>query len=82
MIKRELEKDPKLRNTDWDRFLPKFKSKNVPRRKPKIKKKKKAYNPFPPPQPESKIDKMLASGELPLETKFKKRAVNKIKNKK
>lgn len=72
MIKRELEKDPKLRNTNWERFLPKFKSKNVPRRKPKIQKKKKPYNPFPPPQPESKIDKILASGELTLNSKDKK----------
>ncbi|XKL63115.1 hypothetical protein PGB90_005479 [Kerria lacca] len=72
MIKRELEKDPKLKNENWDRFLPKFKSKNVPRQKPFVKKKKKPYNPFPPPQPESKIDKMLESGELNLINKNKK----------
>ncbi len=66
MIKRELERDPKLRNENWDRFLPKFKSKNVPRKKPKVTRKKKPYNPFPPPPPESKIDKMIETGELKL----------------
>lgn len=64
MIKRELMKDPKLANEDWSRFLPKFKNKNISKRKqPKVKKPKKEYTPFPPAQPESKIDKQLASGE-------------------
>ncbi|PSN39901.1 KRR1 small subunit processome component [Blattella germanica] len=64
MIKRELAKDPKLKNENWARFLPKFNSKNLSKRKqPKKKKTKKEYTPFPPPQPESKIDKQLASGE-------------------
>ncbi|XP_023170449.1 KRR1 small subunit processome component homolog [Drosophila hydei] len=64
MIKRELMKDPKLANEDWSRFLPKFKNKNISKRKqPKNKKPKKEYTPFPPQQPESKIDKQLATGE-------------------
>ncbi|XP_017875601.1 KRR1 small subunit processome component homolog [Ceratina calcarata] len=64
MIKRELAKDPKLKNENWERFLPKFNSKNISKRKqPKNKKEKKPYTPFPPPQQESKIDKMIASGE-------------------
>ena len=54
MIKRELAKDPALKNENWDRFLPKFKSKNVKRKKVKIKEKKE-YTPFPPPQQESKV---------------------------
>ncbi|XP_012265450.2 KRR1 small subunit processome component homolog [Athalia rosae] len=65
MIKRELAKDPKLKNENWERFLPKFSSKNVSKRKqPKNKKTKKEYTPFPPAQTESKIDKQLASGEF------------------
>lgn len=64
MIKRELAKDPKLKNEDWERFLPKFNSKNVAKRKqPKKKKVKKPYTPFPPPQQESKLDIQLATGE-------------------
>ncbi|MES1907953.1 MAG: Ribosomal RNA assembly protein mis3 [Cercozoa sp. M6MM] len=63
MIKRELEKDPALANENWERFLPKFRKKNVQRRKPHIIKKKKPYTPFPPaPQP-SKKDLELESGE-------------------
>ncbi|KAK9303974.1 hypothetical protein QLX08_004547 [Tetragonisca angustula] len=76
MIKRELAKDPKLKNENWERFLPKFNSKNISKRKqPKNKKEKKPYTPFPPPQQESKIDKMMASGEyfLKEEQKIAKR---------
>lgn len=56
MIKRELAKDPKLRNENWERFLPKFVNKNINKRKqPKNKKDKKPYTPFPPAQTESKV---------------------------
>ena len=65
MIKRELAKDPKLAGESWDRFLPSFKKKNVPRKKPqKVREGKKGErSPFPPPQMPSKIDLQLESGE-------------------
>ncbi|KAG1418480.1 hypothetical protein G6F57_023719 [Rhizopus arrhizus] len=63
MIKRELAKDPKLANESWDRFLPKFKKKNVKSKKKVIEKPKKEYTPFPPAPVKSKIDLQLESGE-------------------
>jgi len=88
MIQRELAKDPKLANEDWERFLPKFQKKNVQRKKPlqvkkqqikdpANKKQKKIYTPFPPAQLPSKIDLQLDSGEYFLtehERKSKKMA--------
>ncbi|KAK9093199.1 hypothetical protein Syun_028110 [Stephania yunnanensis] len=62
MIRRELEKIPDLANESWDRLLPKFKKKNVKQKKVKSKEKK-PYTPFPPPQPPSKIDLELESGD-------------------
>ncbi|XP_036376206.1 KRR1 small subunit processome component homolog [Megalops cyprinoides] len=74
MIKRELAKDPELRAQSWERFLPKFRQKNVSKRKePKKKTVKKEYTPFPPPQPESQVDKELATGEFFLRESQKKR---------
>lgn len=63
MIKRELAKDPALKEESWDRFLPNFKKKNVQRKKPKKVGAAKEYTPFPPPMPPSKEDLMLESGE-------------------
>jgi ribosomal RNA assembly protein len=73
MIKHELAKNPQLKDENWERFLPKFRSKNVKRKAPLKKKKKKPYTPFPPPQLERKVDKELASGEYFLK-KDEKRA--------
>jgi len=73
MIKKELMKDPKLKNENWERFLPKFKSKSLNKRKePKKKKVKKPYTPFPPAMPESKVDKELASGTYFMQEKDRK----------
>jgi ribosomal RNA assembly protein len=64
MIKQELAKDPNLKNESWDRFLPKFKSKNISKRKkPKKIREKKEYTPFPPLPVDSKLDKQIESGE-------------------
>lgn len=74
MIKRELAKDSELRTQSWERFLPKFKHKNLTKRKePKKKSVKKEYTPFPPAQPESQVDKELASGEFFLRESVKRR---------
>ncbi|KAJ2450359.1 ribosomal RNA assembly protein krr1 [Coemansia sp. RSA 2336] len=71
MIRKELAKDPKLANESWDRFLPRFKKRNVKQKKPKATKKKKGEV-FPPlPQP-SKIDLQLESGEYFLKPDEKK----------
>ncbi|KAG5315100.1 PREDICTED: KRR1 small subunit processome component homolog [Acromyrmex echinatior] len=73
MLKRELSKNPKLKDENWERYLPKYTSKNISKRKePKKKKEKKPYTPFPPPQQESKIDKAMASGEYFLKEEQKR----------
>ncbi|XP_077276061.1 KRR1 small subunit processome component homolog dbe [Temnothorax americanus] len=73
MLKRELAKNPNLKNENWERYLPKYSSKNISKRKePKKKKEKKPYTPFPPPQQESKFDKAMASGEYFLKEEQKR----------
>lgn len=64
MIKRELAKKPELANEDWSRFLPNFKKRNVARKQPKkVRREKKVYTPFPPPQAPRKVDLEIESGE-------------------
>ncbi len=62
MIKRELSKDDKLKNENWDRFLPKFKNMKAKKKKSKPIVKK-AYDPFPPPQIPRKEDILMETGE-------------------
>lgn len=64
MIKRELAKDPKLKDQSWDRFLPKLPKKSLSkRRKPRVINDKKNKPLFPPPQQPRKIDLQMESGE-------------------
>ena len=78
MIKQELAKDPKLKNESWDRFLPKFKSKNSSKQKKKPKKAEKPYTPFPPEQQERKVDKLIETGEYFIQkSKDEKNKMNK-----
>lgn len=63
MIMKELAKDEKLKNEDWERFLPKFAKKNVKRKKPAKRKESKPYTPFPPAQQPRKVDLQLDTGE-------------------
>jgi ribosomal RNA assembly protein len=66
MIKRELAKDPELKDQSWERFLPQFKKRSLSKRKKPLKvtdKSKKTYTPFPPPQEKSKVDLQIETGE-------------------
>lgn len=66
MIKRELAKDPELKDQSWDRFLPQFKRRTLSKRKKPLNvtdKSKKIYTPFPPAQEKSKVDLQLESGD-------------------
>ena len=83
MEKHDLAKNPEMRFQNWEPYLPQYKSKNISKRKqPLKKKKKKAYTPFPPPQPESKIDKELASGEYFLKEDERKQRKTELKKQK
>jgi len=62
MVQRELSKDPEMAHETWDRFLPKFKKKNIQTKVIKVKTKKK-YTPFPPPQMPRKVDVQIETGE-------------------
>jgi len=73
MIKRELSKNPDLQNEDWERFLPKFKKKNIKKKKKNKKKKKKDINPFPPPPQKRKEDIELETGEYFLKEEERRR---------
>ena len=73
MIRKELAKNPDLKDESWDRFLPQFKKQNIKRKKIAADKRKKAkeYTPFPPEQLLRKEDIAMMSGEYFLSDKDK-----------
>ncbi|KAI0972772.1 ribosomal RNA assembly protein KRR1 [Xylaria arbuscula] len=74
MVKRELAKDPLLKNESWDRFLPNYKKRSLSKRlKPHKVSEKKAYTPFPPAAEPSKVDIQLEAGEYHIGRDAKKR---------
>lgn len=85
MLKRELMKDEKLKEENWERFLPNFKQ--VREKRKKIKKdgkikQKKPYDPFPPAQLPRKEDLLMDTGEYFLgEAEKKQRTIELRKEK-
>ncbi|KAI0200384.1 ribosomal RNA assembly protein KRR1 [Astrocystis sublimbata] len=74
MVKRELAKDPLLKNESWDRFLPNYKKRSLSKRlKPHKVSQKKTYTPFPPAAEPSKVDLQLEAGEYHIGRDAKKR---------
>ncbi|XP_005095828.1 KRR1 small subunit processome component homolog [Aplysia californica] len=83
MEKHDLAKNPDMKNQNWAPYLPQYKSKNISKRKQPLKKKtKKTYTPFPPPQPESKVDKELATGEYFLKEEERQQRKTELKKQK
>lgn len=83
MEKHDLAKNPDMKNVNWAPYLPQYKSKNISKRKQPMKKKqKKEYTPFPPPMPESKVDKELASGEYFLKEEERQQKKTELKKQK
>lgn len=78
MIKRELAQNEELKAESWDRFLPKFKRKNIKKKKVKIEQKKDRPL-FPPAPTPSKIDLQLESGEYFLRKEEKEARQRKAK---
>ncbi|KAF2353849.1 K domain type 1 [Trinorchestia longiramus] len=60
-LQKAFSEDPTLKDEDWSQLLPVYKAKTA-RKKKKTKKEKKPYNPLPPPQIESKMDKEMEEG--------------------
>lgn len=71
MIKKELMKNPDMKDENWERFMPHFKKQNVKRKKVKSERKKKEYTPFPPEQLPRKEDIQMMTGEFFLSAKAK-----------
>ena len=84
MIKKELAKDPSMAEENWEKYLPKYKKKNIPSKKVKKVsvdiKKKKMQSPFPPEQQPRKEDLLMETGEYFLSKQ--ERALKKLEERK
>ena len=71
-----------LQDKDWSHLYPGYKSKVANKQKKKKIRKKKEYNPFPPNQLESNLDKRVTEGEHFISSSLKGKQVNKEEQKK
>lgn len=81
MIKRELAKDPTLKDENWDRFLPQFKQVRLKRKRASAPRHPKPYTPFPPEQQPRLEDIKMETGEYFLSEKEKAERALDIKRK-
>lgn len=75
-------KDEKMKDENWDKFLPKFKQVKVNRKKSKKISEKKEYTPFPPEPTPRQQDIKMETGEYFLSEKEIKQRKMEIKKKK
>ena len=80
MMKRELAADPTLREENWDRFLPKFKKRNVQRKAATGERKEKTATLFPPAPTPRKVDVQMETGEYWLSKEQKEDKEGKERN--
>eukprot|EP01060_Flectonema_neradi_P003537 TRINITY_DN1227_c0_g4_i1.p1 TRINITY_DN1227_c0_g4~~TRINITY_DN1227_c0_g4_i1.p1 ORF type:complete len:317 (+),score=72.77 TRINITY_DN1227_c0_g4_i1:52-1002(+) len=86
LIKRELMKDPEMKNADWSMYVPQFRKTHQKKRFNKSEtktKEKKEKSIFPPEAPLRKEDELMASGEywkVEKEKQAKAKKQNKSKN--
>lgn len=69
MVKRELMKDEKMKDENWDKYLPKFKQVKMNKKRAKTIKQKKEYTPFPPEPTPRLEDIKMETGEYFLSEK-------------
>ncbi|OAG31745.1 ribosomal RNA assembly protein [Nematocida displodere] len=83
MVKKELEKDPNLKNENWERYLPQYKKthgKKRPELKPKAKKEQSEQNILPDPETR-KVDAEIEAGEYFTKTATRERKRKDTKSK-
>ena len=82
MMKKELAADPTLKDDNWDRFLPKFKKRNVQRKATTGERREKSATLFPPAPTPRKVDVQMETGEYWLSKEQKEQKEGKERNEK